>query len=232
MAATGTLVIGYQLGTLPGWEAELGQTLIPAEQVRAARFRQAADRQRFSVGRGGLRWLAGYVANQLPNTVQVVENERGKPELANADGSQVTLWHANLSHSGEWVLWAFDRAPVGIDVEQPKPGFAYADLIQTCFGPAEQAALQQAGLVGSAAHQQLFYTFWTRKEAILKATGIGLTDALTTISVLDGPQHVPAEAIGADDDWHIYSFILPNHVPAAVACRGKAGVRFNLIGER
>jgi 4'-phosphopantetheinyl transferase len=220
-------VIGYRLGTLPGWEATLSHTLSPTEQQRADRFRQPADRLRFSTGRGGLRWLLRQRTQQPTTEIQLVDDERGKPAPLNLDG-----WHVNLSHSGEWVVWAFADSPVGVDVEQPQPGFAYADLIETCFGPAEQRAIGEAGPVGSIAHQTLFYTLWTRKEAILKATGIGLTNALTALSVLDGPQHVPTEAIGSDDDWHVYSFTLPTNVPAAVAYRGKAEIRLFLMSER
>lgn len=208
------LVIRYKLASYPDFQASLYELLNPAEQRKAARFQREVDRQRFVVGRGGLRWLAGRLLGRAAATVDLVVTEQGKPELVDGAG-----WQCNVSHAGDWVLWAFGRQSVGIDVEQPKAGFAYDELIPFCFGPAEQQALQQAGPPGNEAHQRLFYTFWTRKEAILKATGIGLTDQLTAISVLDGEQAVLQSTIGAVGTWQIYSFPIDATHLAALACQ-------------
>jgi 4'-phosphopantetheinyl transferase len=148
-------VIGYRVGTLPDWEAALSDTLSPTELQRAGRFWQPADSLRFSTGRGGLRWLLEQRTQQPAVSIQFANTERGKPIPTETSG-----WHVNLSHSGEWVVWALADSPVGVDVEQAKVGFVYADLVESCFGPAEQVALRRAGPVGSAAHQTLFYTFW------------------------------------------------------------------------
>ncbi|MEZ0612259.1 4'-phosphopantetheinyl transferase superfamily protein [Fibrella sp. WM1] len=214
------LVVRYQLDSFGAFQHSFYTLLTTDEQLRANRFRQEIDRQRFMVGRGGLRWLAGQLLGQPAATVDLAVGEHGKPELVNSDG-----WHSNVSHAGEWVLWAFGQQPVGVDVEQLKAGFAYDELIPFCFGPAEQQALQQAGQPGDDAHQRLFYTFWTRKEAILKATGLGLTDQLTAISVLDGGQTVLSSTIGASGTWHIYSFPIADTHLAALACHQPGSIR-------
>lgn len=166
------------------------------------------------MGRGGARWLAGQLLGQPAATIELAVGEHGKPELIDGAG-----WQSNVSHAGEWVVWAFGRQPVGIDVELLKAGFVYDELIPFCFGPAEQQALQQVGQPGDEAHQRLFYTLWTRKEAILKATGLGLTDQLTAISVLDGEQVVLSSTIGTAGTWHIVSFPVSETHQAALACQ-------------
>ncbi|WP_051054012.1 4'-phosphopantetheinyl transferase family protein [Fibrella aestuarina] len=210
----GSLIVRYQLDSSGSFQNSLLALLTPAEQLRASRFRQEIDRQRFIVGRGGLRWLAGQLLGQPAATVELTMGKHDKPDLVNNLG-----WQSNVSHAGEWVVWAFGKQPVGVDVERLKAGFAYDELISFCFGPTEQQALQQAGQPGDEAHQRLFYTLWTRKEAILKATGLGLTDQLTAISVLDGEQAVLSSTIGAAGTWHIVSFPVSETHLAALACQ-------------
>lgn len=212
-ATNGVCVVRCPLNLPIDVLAKLTNTLSYDEQKQSERYRQAADRRRFVVGRGGLRWLVGYVTGRPPTDVVFVRGEYGKPELSDEPG-----WYVNVSHAGEWVLLAMARQPVGVDVEWNNPDFQYQDLLPTCFSPAEQEALRAAGRVGAAAERHLFYTLWTRKEALLKATGLGLTDQLTAISVLDGPQTAPAPAIGADGSWYLQSFAVFDKYPAALAC--------------
>lgn len=208
------LLIRCQWGSMPRLQAVFWNLLTDAEQQRANRYRQEPDRQRFAVGRGGARWLAGMLTKQPPNSIHIETLPSGKPELVNASN-----WQSNVSHAGEWVLWAVGSQAVGVDVESMATGFAYHDLIDNCFSQAERGALRQAALQDDTARRHLFYTLWTRKEAILKATGLGLTDQLTAFSVLDGSQTVVPATIGATGTWQLCSFPLTDTYLASLACR-------------
>jgi hypothetical protein len=72
------------------------------ELERLARFRQAADRERFLLGRGGLRWLLGTLLDCPAAELPLTEGSHGKPELRG--GPQF-----NISHSGDLVLLAVHR---------------------------------------------------------------------------------------------------------------------------
>ncbi len=143
------------------------QVLSGEEQARAARFRQADDAARFVLGRFAVRCLLAARLGCTPQAVPLVPGPNGKPVL----GPQTDPWHFNLSHSGDWVLvsLALSRR-VGVDVEAWRE-LEYEALAERAFAPEERTALAAAPQEERAA---TFFAVWTRKEALLKARGLGL----------------------------------------------------------
>ena len=136
------------------------------ELERLARFRQAADRERFLLGRGGLRWLLGTLldcpAAELPLSV----GSHGKPELRG--GPQF-----NISHSGDLVLLAVHRQlPIGVDVEQQRPDLDWEAIARRVLPARELQALRQLPPQRRAAG---YLRAWCRLEAKLKARGDGFS---------------------------------------------------------
>jgi len=189
--------------------ARLYTLLQPAEQQRADRYRQMADRQRYIAGRGLLRILTGLYLSQLPAEVTINVGPNQKPELPDHPD-----WHINVSHAGSWVLIAVGRVPVGIDVEEYKPDFPVASLLSVTFSLDEQQHILE-----SVDDVALFYRFWTRKEALLKATGLGVGADLPAVPCMDGNHELPAEDIGTTSAgcWTVLGFNLPDGSPTAVA---------------
>jgi 4'-phosphopantetheinyl transferase len=103
----------------------------------------------------------------------------GKPALVNVPRDRCPSF--NLSHSGDLALLAVASGrDVGVDVEQVQP-IADADAIaEHYFCARERDTLRQ---IDGEARMALFYTYWTRKEAILKATGDGLSLPLDQVDV-------------------------------------------------
>lgn len=169
--------------------------LTDEDRQRAARFRQAGDRHNFVLGRTLVHHLVAPRGISAPQTFSI--GPHGKPFLPGAPAY-------NLSHSGRWVACAVSRhEPVGIDVETFARLRDYRDLIPTIAHPAERHYIDRAPSDSGLA---LFKRCWTRKEAILKATGKGLSDNLQSINVcldqdepvLDHPAslrliHLPAD---------------------------------------
>jgi phosphopantetheinyl transferase len=146
--------------------------LTDEDRQRAARFRQAGDRHNFVLGRSMIHHLVGPRGVSTPCFVSI--GAHGKPFLPGASA-------CNLSHSGHWVACAVSRnEPVGIDVETFAHLKDYRGLIPTITHPTERRYIEQATADRRLA---LFKRCWTRKEAILKATGMGLSDNLQTIDV-------------------------------------------------
>ncbi|MBD2704312.1 4'-phosphopantetheinyl transferase superfamily protein [Spirosoma sp. BT702] len=187
------------------WEAVLS----PDERVKAERYYRLQDRQRFSYARGLLRILAGKYTDQSPNSIQFTLSSMKKPELSGATG-----WHINVSHAGQWVLLAFAREPVGVDIEQVNDTFSWQDIVQQSFSRQEQEQLAETP---DARHQ--FYELWTRKEALLKATGKGLDDDFAKIPSLKGIHSVRNDVLGETDSWSVLSFPTVNDYLSAVAYR-------------
>lgn len=149
--------------------------LTEAEKVKCNRFIQQADMDRFTLGRYLLRSILPKYIPDLPPLFELLFTETNKPYLSN------TEVQFNLSHSGEIVVLAISNKPIGIDIEHIKPVMDMAGVMQVCFNEQEIESINS-----SSNPQFRFYEFWTRKEAILKATGEGIATNLLGLTVIEG----------------------------------------------
>jgi phosphopantetheine--protein transferase-like protein len=143
----------------------LRQHLSSDERARAARYRQAADVERFVITRGLLRLLlAGYL-EMAAAQITFSYTEQGKPTLA----SPIRF---NVSHAGQLVVLAFAwERSVGVDVEPHVDREALLDIARRFFTDEEHAHLAAQPVDGQV---PAFYRLWTMKEAMLKAGGEGI----------------------------------------------------------
>lgn len=161
-------VLMTRLDELP--EADAAACLSDGERQRAARYRFAPHRRRFVVARARLRELLGARLGVPPEAVELAYGRHGKPALAPRFAR--AGWHFNVSHSDELAVYALSRGPeVGVDVEAVRPFPAMDRAAEQCFSPRELDAYRALG----ARERPLgFFRGWTRKEALLKALGLGL----------------------------------------------------------
>jgi 4'-phosphopantetheinyl transferase len=179
------------------------------EQARGDRLRMRADHERFVKSRGALRCiLAGRTAQDARELV-FIEGHGRKPVLR--DHPSV---HFNLSHSGDFVLIAAGAEPLGVDIEAMRDLDARA-LAAMNFHPDEIAAME-----AQTDPRAAFFQLWAHKEAFLKATGIGLTDQLTSISIPLGGGRVEAPASLSSDPWCATPLDTPAAYKASVVTRG------------
>ncbi|MFD0793017.1 4'-phosphopantetheinyl transferase family protein [Mucilaginibacter litoreus] len=176
------------------------------ENIRAARYLQQKDKHRFIISRGAQRVLLGGYVNVEPYMLQFIPGENKKPYLA---GNNYGL-HYNLSHSGEWIILAVAVSPVGADVEYIDKEFDYHDILPLHFSDEEVAYINQSNSTES------FFNLWTRKEAILKATGNGLGEYLNAIPALDGRYPLPAQIASINNNYKLESFALADDYAATV----------------
>ncbi len=128
----------------------------------------------------------------------------------------------SVSRSGDKLLIAVAAGqPVGVDVERLRKG-PWALLPRHALTSRELATLDgEQGIERDRA----FLRFWTRKEALLKAAGVGLAVDPREIEV-SGPGvparvlRVPAQ-LGLESDWSVRDIELPGFA-AAVALAGSA----------
>jgi 4'-phosphopantetheinyl transferase len=171
-----------------------GRTLARDERLRSQQFRFAHDRGMFLYSHGLLRGLLAGYAGLLPEDIEFGYTKFGKPYLQQGPGSDRIDF--NLSHSGDVVLIGVAKnLPVGVDVEKIKPLADLSQIAARYFSDSEQSDLST---LSGAARTAAFYHCWTRKEAVIKASGEGLSMALDTfrVSLLPGE---PARLINSAD---------------------------------
>jgi 4'-phosphopantetheinyl transferase len=211
-----------------GAESWLKEFLSPEEIAQASRFHFAQDQRRFIIRRAVLRQLLATCLKTTPPAVQIKLGTHGKPFVpgqTNAAG-----FHFNCSHSADWALIAVARGiELGVDLEQHRPMTDAEDLAKNYFSAAEISEL--AGLPPTLKVAG-FFNGWTRKEAFIKATGLGLSFPLNRFAVSLSPEK-PAALLpvaggaGALKKWALVSFDAAPDFSAALVFEGKsAAVKF------
>jgi 4'-phosphopantetheinyl transferase len=176
-----------------GTVARLGAGLAQDEQARAARFRFERDARRFVLARSALRAVLGGYLGVAPGDLAFSYGGHGKPAL----GGEHAALDFNVSHSGDVALIAAGwRRAVGIDVEQWRPLPDLAALAARVFAPSELTALDA---LAEAERPAAFFRCWTRKEAFIKATGLGLAQPLDGFVVSIGSDE-PARFLDIEGD--------------------------------
>jgi 4'-phosphopantetheinyl transferase len=199
----------------------LREVLDAEERERAARFHFDRDRERYIVARGVLRLLlSSYLAT---SQFALTTNKFGKPFLRPPHD---TL-HFNVSHSRDLALFGFTRvSEIGADVESIRPDFATQEIANRFFAPDEAATLMQ---LGESERAGAFFNCWTRKEAYIKARGIGLSLGLSTFAVTLKPGEPAAlvrvdEDVGAPGRWTMLNLDVGAEYRAATAFEGGGNV--------
>jgi len=139
--------------------------LTPGEQRRAEGLARPEVRRRFVASRCGLRlvlaaWREGAVPQQ-----DLALGPFGKPSLPGGP-------RFSVSHAEEQALIAVDpRRELGVDLEPLRPVPESEAIARLCFAADEVAELSAAQAEGPDS----FLRLWTRREAYLKALGVGFS---------------------------------------------------------
>jgi len=224
------LVVHVWVGELPRPSAgdDSWSVLDVNETARALRFANADARDRFVAAHAGFRRVLGRWLRVDPAEVVFARavcvhcgGPHGKPTLAPLYGHRTEV---SLSHSGAAVAAAMSTVPVGIDVECHRP-LAHGAIAARWFTEAEQQ------FVGDdAASSERFFRIWTRKEAVLKATGEGLPGGLATVDLPGegGPvRYVERNGVR----WTVVDLPAPAGHAAAAAYLGEAELVLGLPGD-
>lgn len=190
------------------------------ERDRAARFRFAEDRARFVFSRSALRAILGRYLGKEPASLAFHVGAFGKPSLV---GYSLAF---NASASGSVALVAVSDLDLGVDVEHERDDVDPLELAATAFSPDEREALARAPL---ADRRRAFFAGFTRKEAVIKAKGLGLAMPLADFSVSLDSAHAALLRIDGDDAdlWTMHAFSAGEHYPCALAYRApRRDVRF------
>ncbi len=143
------------------------------ERQRAARFRLVADAHRHVIGRGIARLALARLGQCEPAGIALRVSAEGKLFLD--DGPSF-----NIAHSGNDVLIGLAATGrLGVDVEAVRALDDLFGVARASFVASEVEALMQRPDAEQLRH---FYRTWSRKEAMLKALGVGI-GALQSLTV-------------------------------------------------
>jgi 4'-phosphopantetheinyl transferase len=170
------------------------------ERERYAAYRRDVDKLRFLTGRALIRTAVaaelGIDAGQvrLDSSCFDCGKPHGKPKVVGAE------LEVSISHSGDWVALALTQGePVGVDVEEVRQADVDG-LAGIAFSAKEK---EDFAAVGAAERQGAFFTYWARKEAVVKATGKGMSVPMSKLTLTghdQPPRVVASEATEVDAD--------------------------------
>ena len=153
------------------WHADL---LSDGERARRGGLWDAGQRAQFTVAAALLRLVAAPLTGQPAERVVVDRScpscgrHHGRPRLPG------TGLDVSISHSGATVAVAVSSAgAVGVDVQQVADDSVH-ELSPLVLAESE---------AGHVAVARDFFTYWTRKEALVKATGDGVAVPLSEVVV-------------------------------------------------
>ncbi len=176
-SSAGIQLLSHDLDADPRSDLDLDALLSREECARAERFAFPRLRRRYRVGRAVLRCVLARVTGRPPAALVFSHGAQGKPALAHGPSF-------NLSHSeGVLLLGVSGHGRLGVDVECLRRLDDLVALAHYSFAADECRAV--LALTGEA-REQAFFETWTRKEALLKALGGGLSLPLKACSVALG----------------------------------------------
>lgn len=166
-------IIKIKVPKTPVYFEKFWSLLSLEEQQRALLFIFSEDRWQYVFCRSTLRLILGDFLNLSPDKIVFSYSNFGKPYLENSK------FKFNIAHCRGYFAFAgsFD-CEVGIDIEAIKNINPLVLGISCC----SSSELQQLRRYREETLQiQAFFTCWTRKEALLKGTGIGIGQGIKQI---------------------------------------------------
>jgi 4'-phosphopantetheinyl transferase len=211
----------WNLDITPDRLAVMAATLSPDERERRDRFYFIRDANRFVAARGQLRTLLADYLHSDAKTICFEYNQYGKPRLkADAHDPPISF---NLAHSHDMASLAVATDyEVGIDIERIRP--MDEDLARWVMDDGEHCRFRS---LPPEQRTGTFFRCWTRKEAVLKAAGVGLSLPPQCVEVplgsgtcmahlQDGGEH------GSPIGWQVADFVPAQGYAGAVAACGQS----------
>lgn len=196
--------------------------LSPDEIVKVDRYMFEKDRHTSLITRALVRDVLAAFTGRPPESLKFEPGRFGKPYLKT--GQTDLALRFNLSHSrGITALAVVLDHDIGVDVEdtQRNTDLAIADRF---FSADEAKRIRQSR---GSRQSEIFYTFWTLKEAYIKALGKGLSVPLDSFGFQLGDGRISLRFTGQTDEspegWQFFNFSLMPHVMTSVAVRAPSG---------
>ncbi len=184
------------------------------KQARIQRFVRWKDAHRALIGDILIRTIISERMQLKNEEIIFVLNEYGKPFLKDSE-----TFHFNISHSGAWVICAFDNSPIGADVEFIRP--IDSDIAKRFFSKGEHSDLLAEK--DDSERLRYFYDLWTLKESYIKAAGKGLSIPLDSFTIRIHDGDITLETENEFRACHFSRYEIDRDYKLSVCATGKAG---------
>jgi 4'-phosphopantetheinyl transferase len=210
--------------------AQYETVLSASERARQQRFMFEKDRHQFLVSHAFQRHVLSRYANVPPEAWEFSIGSHGKPDIAGPTGLPPIRF--NLSHTKDLAAVGVTLArEIGVDVEYIQRPNTGIELAERYFAPTEVDQLR--GLPDGKL-QEVFFDFWTLKEAYIKARGLGLAQPLDGFAydLRNDPLQISFAETIVDDpaSWQFarYQLGAAHKLAAAIQCPPTAKLTISL----
>jgi 4'-phosphopantetheinyl transferase len=174
------------------------------EQRRALALGSARSSRRFVAGRSALRIVLGAALGRAPHEVPIVYGELGKPQLDGGSHLSFNLAH----HAGTAVIALSTGGSIGVDIETVRPHTSVTGIAERFFDRGETELIAR---LRDEPRDAAFLRCWTVREAVLKATGTGLSGSIRAVAVSTAPPtpvRLSAVPLLEPRDWSVHELSL------------------------
>ena len=196
------------------WHLDLGQLSNPLNSSSTVDTGGQSVFQQRATRRFYLRLLLGAYLGLPGKDVRITRRVKGRPELDSGQTNSELNFNVAWS-SGCYLVGVNSGATIGVDMESAarKPGNPMA-LARRYFSQQEISAL--SGFKGSELQRAFMHT-WACKEAIVKASGLGIANQLCRFTVDVNPGNPPAVLDMRDDDPAAWKLAMAEPAPDSIA---------------
>lgn len=180
------------------------------EKIKLAKYKNPKAKSAFLTARFYLRkLLSDRLKITQPSEIRIEIAETGKPFLK--DYSKLFF---NLSHTQNMIAIGFSEKSIGIDVESISRSVNKDSILKHYFSEKEQQSYYS---IQQSERSTAFFVGWTRKEAVLKATGFGLSKMNNNEVSFDINSEKPIISDSQNMNYQIISFTATDNNIVSVA---------------
>ena len=181
------------------------------EKLKSSKFKFQGDKNHFIITHVFLRIILSKYLETEASLLEFKYGENNKPYL----GQCSSKCSFNISKTKDLAVVAIGTSgKVGVDIERIEPDFDYSEIIVNYFSQKEQESIKSS--LENIANTQFFY-LWTRKEALVKALGVGLDCDLKEMEVVDEKVVLQGQRGALSSSFNLSSFILDTQYVLSIA---------------
>ena len=182
------------------------------EKIRANKYRVENKKNLFILTRASLRLLLNYYLN-TPYDIDLIKKQYGKLYI------NENKFYFNLSYTDDISIISFSRnSEIGIDLEKIKEDKNIIDISSKFFTKREINWIYQTSQENK---MQRFLYCWVRKEAYIKALGLGLNLGLDTFHVIPKDYQNKLNNYFEINDWYLYPVDISNQYLASICLKNQ-----------